>query len=518
MVVCKFFLEGRCRFGVRIALRLCQILALDLAVAHAPAMHLQLAKWDPSKPPTHPDQGAPEFSPEEMRYKFYLATANNQRDAYVNWEATVMQNLNNQVNSILNDIPGALRHCQNTAIPDSENRNKQLIEPTGRLSTTQPQSNGFGQSSQPSGGFAAPARPGFGAASSLNAPKPAFGDPSALGGGSAFGKPSGLGGSGATFGQPGGGGGASGFGAASSLGQQSSPFGGGNQQKPSPFGQPAQSNGAFGAPSQQPAFGQSAFGAAAAKPAFGQAGGGFGNTSAPTFGQAGSGFGAASKPAFGQSSSPFGQAAQQPAARGFGGQQQQSNGSAFGQPTAFGANKPSPFGAPQQQQSSVGFGQASQPVGSNSSPFAAPASTAKPNPFAVPSAQTTQQSSFGRVSQPFGAASATGQTPSVANSTSWKGKRIVYSDKDPGHKRPCYEVPDSRFATTGGNRLERIWFPTGPPPGPAFTAEALPHVYEDPTIGPQLREVYEHVSKTGLFRDGLIPEIPPKKEWISFDF
>lgn len=45
--------------------------------------HLIQAKWDPSKPPTDPDQGAPEFSPEEMRYKFYLASAANQRDAYV---------------------------------------------------------------------------------------------------------------------------------------------------------------------------------------------------------------------------------------------------------------------------------------------------------------------------------------------------------------------------------------------------------------------------------------------------
>lgn len=445
----------------------------------------------------------------------------------VNWETALMQNLNNQVSSIVNDVQGALRHYQNTSIPDSENRQKQLIQSTGRLSAAQTQSNGFGQSSQSSGGFAAPTRPGFGAASTLNASKPAFGGPSTLGGGSAFGKPSGLGGGGATFGQPGGASAASGFGAASSLGQQSSPFGVGNQQKPSPFGQPAQSNGGFGTPPQQPAFGQSAFGASAAKPAFGQAGGGFGNTSGPAFGQAGSGFGAASKPAFGSSSSPFGQAAQPPAAGGFGSQQQQqeANGSAFGQATAFGASKPSPFGAPQQQQQgSGGFGQASQPAANNSSPFGAPASTAKPNPFAAPSAQSSQQSTFGRTSQPFGAAPATPQTPqwpntpAITNPTIWKNKRVVYSDKDPQHKRPCYEVPDPRFASTGGNRLERIWFPAGPPPGPAFTAEALPHVYEDATIGPQLREAYEHVSKTGLFKDGLIPEIPPKKEWISFDF
>ncbi|KXT16046.1 hypothetical protein AC579_7095 [Pseudocercospora musae] len=566
MVVCKFFLEGRCRFGdacknehprsqnsfaagsrprpgnataPQLDGEKARIVKDDLTIdrpiwplscyagpSPTVTQHLIQAKWHPSKPPTDPDQGAPEFSPEEMRYKFYLASAANQRDAYVNWETALMQNLDNQVNSILNDISGALRHCQNTSIPDSENRQKQLVEPTGRLNAAQRQSNGSGQSSQPSRGFGAPARPGFGAASTLNAPKPAFGGPSALGSASAFGKPPALVGGGAAFGQPGGGGAASGFGAASSLGQQSSPFGGGNQQNSSPFGQAAQSNGAFGAPSQQPAFGQSAFGASSAKPAFGQAaGGGFGNTSAPAFGQAGSGFGAASKPAFGQSSSPFGQAAQQPAAGAFGSQQQQTTGSAFGQPTAFGANKASPFGAPQQQQqSSGGFGQASQPSASNSSPFAAPASAARTNPFAAPSAQSSQHSTFGRTSQPFVAAPATPQTPQGPNTpagpnpTVWNGKRVVYSDKDPQHKKPCYEVSDPRFASTGGNRLERIWFPTGPPPGPAFTAEALPHVYEDATIGPQLREVYEHVSKTGLFKDALIPEIPPKKEWISFDF
>lgn len=45
--------------------------------------HLIQAKWDPNKPPTDPDQGAPEFSPEEMRYKFYMAAAAGQQEAYV---------------------------------------------------------------------------------------------------------------------------------------------------------------------------------------------------------------------------------------------------------------------------------------------------------------------------------------------------------------------------------------------------------------------------------------------------
>lgn len=425
-----------------------------------------------------------------------------------------MQTLNGQVSSILNDIPGALHYCQNTSIPDDQNRLSRVIKPSGRFGGGQQQSTGFGQGSQSFGGFAAPARPGFGTASTLGGPKPAFGGPSPLGGGSTFGQSSAFGAGASTFGKPSGA--ATGFGSASTLGQQNNPFSS-SQQKPSPFAQPAQTTGAFGTPAQQPTFGQSGLGAAVPKPAFGQAGPGFGGASAPAFGQAGSGFGNASKPAFGQS--PFAQPAQQPAAGAspFGG----AAGSGFGQPAAFGSNKPSPFAAASQPSSTGGFGQSSQQTASNASPFAQPAA-ARPNPFSAQPAQPAAHSPFSARPQAANtnvlSSPAFPTTPAGTAPTTWKGKRIVYPAKDKDRRiAPCYEVPDARYSSQGGIRLERIWFPTGPPPGPALTAEALPHVYEDATIGPQLKAVYEHVANTGTFKDGFIPEIPPKKEWVSFD-
>ena len=29
-----------------------------------------------------------------------------------------------------------------------------------------------------------------------------------------------------------------------------------------------------------------------------------------------------------------------------------------------------------------------------------------------------------------------------------------------------------------------------------------------------MKDVYEFVQQTGQFRDGIMPEIPPKREWI----
>lgn len=231
---------------------------------------------------------------------------------------------------------------------------------------------------------------------------------------------------------------------ASPFGQPAQPSTSGQPVQTSSFGQPSQPS-AFGKPAQTAAFGQTAFGqpaqpSAFGQPAFGQSG--FGQSGA---GQTSSLFGQ-SKPAFGQSPKPtFGQPAGGSGSSPFGAKPTESGpGSAFGQTsnagqsnnpfakpsaasafgsntvgagfgqTAFGqtstpASKPSPFGqhaGPSNTQSP--FGQAStqgNSPGNNASPFGA---TAQSGPSASPfGANATLQSAFGP--SPFGKPSAFGQ-------------------------------------------------------------------------------------------------------------
>jgi len=32
-----------------------------------------------------------------------------------------------------------------------------------------------------------------------------------------------------------------------------------------------------------------------------------------------------------------------------------------------------------------------------------------------------------------------------------------------------------------------------------------------------VREAYEYVAKEGRFKDGIMPNVPPKREWVSWD-
>lgn len=416
--------------------------------------------------------------------------------------------MNTKVQNILQNTEDARRFAGDTSHP---NRNDSNIKPAGgtwpyRLGQTQSSSSsGFGMSaqpSQPSSAFGAASRPGFGSAS-----QPAFGAPSMPSSGSAFGAPSaGAGGFGAPsalgskpspFGTGASAAPSTGFGAPSALGSKPSPFGatqqaaspfGATQQaasgfgapsaigaRPSAFGAPQQpASGGFGAPSQ-PAFGSSGFGSSAARPAA--------NPFAAPAAQSGGGFGS-QQPAPQTNSSPFGGSQQQ---------QAQTAGSAFGAPSAFGAARPSAFAtAAQQQQPQTGLN--------------------RPSPFAA----TT--STFGATSLGAGAPQSAG-TPQAGTPTTWKGHRVVRDEK---LDTPGYVVQDA--TAPNGQGIERIWFLSGPPDISeklnAMT-EAPAAVYEDPAIGPKLKEIYEWTAQHGTFvKDGAImmPEIPPKREWCTFEF
>ncbi|KAL9629924.1 MAG: hypothetical protein Q9164_006657 [Protoblastenia rupestris] len=153
-------------------------------------------------------------------------------------------------------------------------------------------------------------------------------------------------------------------------------------------------------------------------------------------------------------------------------------------------------------------------------------STPPRNPFALATTKVTPQPS-GTMSSPFArtgpiqqnggadsaaTASSTMPKPSIGGQISsaetqkdsqgrlrtWNSKPVSYIDDE-----PCYSGND-------GN-LQRIWFPDG---APAFVNSAgLPdEAYDDVT-----KEKYMFLNRTGAFKDGIMPLLPPKREWCNWN-
>ncbi|KAF2770913.1 hypothetical protein EJ03DRAFT_388527 [Teratosphaeria nubilosa] len=538
--------------------------------------HWRLSAYGPGKDaPRQLLEGEIEQSPEELRVQAYLAQQIGRFNDYVQLEANAFRQADQQVNTALNDLDGAIKY-----VLDGENihpnRLDQASSSGNSLSTSsqptsgfgQPASGGFGQPSQPA--FGAPSQPGnsaFGAPSAFAAAKPAFGAPtqpssfgapsafgaavkpafgapsqpgagsafgapSALGGGSAFGAPPAFGGQKPAFGapsQPGTGA----FGAPSALGQQKPAFGAPSQPGAGAFGAPSQpSAGAFGAPSQP---GTVAFGAPSQSGA-----GAFG---APT--QPGTGaFGAPSalgqqKPAFGAPPQPAFGAPSQPAS-GFG------QPSAFGggqQTTSFSGNTTEPSGFGQ-----VGQSQAQQPSASGGgaiakpNPFAskdqASGNAFQPSPFGAPAQQangiTQSTHPFGSTPQPVNGTQPSGDRPPTGNFVGGRLYTSSYTTRTPqgtlqtfkgkpvsweriGDGPACAFV--SYTTVVGGQQKEaseRIWHPDGPPERESEDALDKAELYTG-ELGAVLKELYEYVRETGDFKDGIVPEIPPKREWVRWD-
>jgi nucleoporin NUP42 len=88
----------------------------------------------------------------------------------------------------------------------------------------------------------------------------------------------------------------------------------------------------------------------------------------------------------------------------------------------------------------------------------------------------------------------------------FKGKPVVYVEPKDGHK-PVPVVRNFDGSTV------RIWNPNGAPPYTDQT-EAEPAKYEDPNVMQQWKAFVE----TGKFADGVMPEVPPKREFCMWDF
>ncbi|KAK3080106.1 hypothetical protein LTS18_003102, partial [Coniosporium uncinatum] len=98
--------------------------------------------------------------------------------------------------------------------------------------------------------------------------------------------------------------------------------------------------------------------------------------------------------------------------------------------------------------------------------------------------------------------------------TAFKGMRVKY----------VHDLPYAILSTAGGfgsqreEQLERIWFPDGAPPYEKVKdAEAPAEVYGSESRLQAFAEAYRAVREGGRFVDAVMPEEPPKVEWVGFD-
>ncbi|KAJ8063862.1 hypothetical protein OCU04_007717 [Sclerotinia nivalis] len=456
---------------------------------------------------------AREQSFEEMRLIHYIAAASGNAQPAIQDAERLWQEADQQIQNALYDVDGAINYII-AADNKHPNRNDYCQQNTSTDQTPWLQrndrpagSNAFGAPSQTiTSTFGQPSTQ----TSSAFAQQPiqnvaAFGQPSSQNSSAFGGTPQG-------FGAVQQGGASGGFGQPSALGQ-----------KPSAFGQPSQIE---------------------------QGAGAFGNPSA--MGQKANPFGAPSN---------SGMNSGQPGFSNFGG-----TSNAFGQPNpnplggAFGSN-PLPPGIQQSQVNPMSqdnnplapvnsFGQPAQsnPFGANSGTnqaFGAP-SPAPKNPFGAPSPQPTNdmQNQFtnpGPQTQQFG------NRQNFENLNMIAGAPSARSDSNMNTFSPNFRPPPSNvnivqhppaesYIRTGhGGKLEsfnglpvmykdgepgtningkwhKIWCPKGYT-GPNKTTEMENAVFDEQTTA-----AYLQARRTGTFPGGVMPCIPPKREWCLFNF
>lgn len=442
---------------------------------------------------------------------------------------------NAQAQQVLSNLDDAVQYIL-AGKNEPNNRLSQCIKPTGdqqigfRTAAFGTSGSAFGQpsgtgSNAVTSSLGKPSVPAFGSATQPSAfgqasgqPKPsvfsqpsaptqgsAFGQSSSLGQGSAFGKPAF---SQSAFGQP------SALSSVGGLGQPSSsspasPFGSGQLAKQgTTFGQPS----AFGASQQQSTFGQPSVPATSSS---------FGQTPAPAtsspFGQssvtaASSSFGQPSLPT---TSSPFGQSSIPTTSSPFGQSSVPTTSSPFGQSTGavqssgYGGftGTTNPFSQPSGTSNTASFGQngqlapttASNPTqGFGQAAQASNASFLPQNNSNPPVNGTTGETDF-RIGSPATPDPSTYRSLDTnGNLTAWKGGNVR-------------KVGDHWDALQRDGTYQRIFHPQGPPP-------AKPGLEDDSSVyNDKLEEEYKYVSSTGTFKDGVMPAIPPKQEWVRFD-
>ncbi|OQE37392.1 hypothetical protein PENCOP_c010G03284 [Penicillium coprophilum] len=467
-----------------------------------------------------------ERSTEEMRLRHYeLAAAGNLNEA-VQEASALWQECVQQMEVSLNDLNGAVKY-----VNDGRNEHPNRIDiiegktqSMNQVSAPFSQPSPFGQQNVAPTPNTGPAPGAFGAPSSTFGQPSGFGQSGGFGRASAPAQPAGMGQS-TAFGQTSALGGST-FGQTSTLGGPSAfnktPFGqpalsqsGGNSN---PFGKPIAPGGAapFGAPSVASPFTQVAQNQPGPLP-FGQNAG----QSAPSpfsqpavnpspFTQPSAGAAPFGQPSAPAGAAPFGQPSAPAGAAPFGQPSAPAGAAPFGQPSAPAST--TPFGAPstaspftqvsQNQPAASGFGQSAvQPA---PSAFGQPAVQGVPvqNANAGPRAyiKIDNPQDLNPLPQLEGE---TRHNPATKQLVMWKGRPVKYINE-----HPCYLHPQDN------KTFVRIHFPNGPPdPASLKDAHGKPDDYT-----PEIVEAYQFFLQNGYFKDGNIPAVPPKQEWLSFDF
>lgn len=273
---------------------------------------------------------------------------------------------------------------------------------------------------------------------------------------------------------------ASSFGQPSSLGPPKSLFG----QPTSAFGQPAVLGQPGGGSLGQASSSVSTFGQPIRQSPFGQVQGGFAVANSTASGP------------FTQQSNPFSQAASSQISNPFG--QQPSIGNPSSNPAAF--EKPT------LQQPVNAFGQPTNAkpksfalAGSDRNPTASSQRAGPAEAFAQSNSQSGHTGTLSEVVPKGSSIPVDAKRDSTGKLTRWKGKAVQYFEND-----ACYRDNDGSW--------KKIWFPDGPP---VFTkAVELPdNAYDERT-----KENYQYLKDHGTFKDGLMPELPPKREWCNWNF
>ena len=205
----------------------------------------------------------------------------------------------------------------------------------------------------------------------------------------------------------------------------------------------------------------------------------------------------------------------------------------FGRPSQLGGNPAPALGQPSnpfaqaRDATSIGFGHPSTPgpvFGGASSMDTSPVrsaslgqgptllgSAATPtNPFAVkqsiPSLQPITNGVSPSSSFPTSTSALSAGASGVANAqknpqgrlVSWNGRQISYIED-----QPCYRRADGSW--------ERVWFPDPPK---LDLDEQLPTTM----YGGDTEARYRYMQEHGAFQDGLMPDLPPRKEWCNWNF
>nr|XP_023922629.1 nucleoporin AMO1-like [Quercus suber]POE97751.1 nucleoporin amo1 [Quercus suber] len=354
----------------------------------------------------------------------------------------------------------------------------------------------FGQTSALGQTAASAITPAFGAPSMPGAQNNTFGTSGATQ--PAFGAPSAFGASARTQGST--------FGSSSTLGSKPSPFAAAatniSQQQigfgtASPFaGTVTQPNLSTAVDQSQSTFGANTIGQSSQP--IGNTGGGFGPVAQPGGGGGGG----------------FGQPSQSGGSGGFGQTSTLGSGGAFGQASHSSGSASAPFASgPQQTSSPFGQSGSSNLQSSTGFGFGAPSQLGGGNAFgSQPQPHTsflgaaTSASADGRSQPQIHGAVDSSNTTRDGNGKllKWKGLPVNYDAQG----IPLFQNP-----STG--KPERIWIEKGQPLAhPDF--EGDPEAYQGET-GRMLKETYDFLRETDTFKDDMVPEIPPKREWIRWD-